>query len=323
VPATDPEAWSFRLRFDLGDASNLPLDGEEWLIDATQTRRMVLKPADGTESLRAARRVQLAGHGFETEEGAEREGNRWRDRLTLVFMSCGIGADFGDRAASGFASDHALRRASEAAGVPVLNDKHGLMTFPSPPPVPLTLRVGPVTATIAPSREQFVQTAESLIDSQVILSGRDRVAYDLFSASFSMITADARFIMLMMAVETLLDPRPRSAEAQDLVRSLISATEQSSLPKAEVDSLVGSLEWLLQDSISRTGRALAKRLGDRRYQDETPSKFFTECYDLRSKLTHGHLPRPDRDMVGARAANLQLFLSDLMWTVAAQADVVT
>ena len=36
------------------------------------------------------------------------------------------------------------------------------------------------------------------------LSGRDRVAYDLFSASFSMITADARFIMLMMAVETLL-----------------------------------------------------------------------------------------------------------------------
>ena len=45
-------------------------------------------------------------------------------------MSCGIGADFGDRAAFGLASEDALKSASETAGAPVLNDKHGLMTFP-------------------------------------------------------------------------------------------------------------------------------------------------------------------------------------------------
>ncbi len=254
-----------------GDTRTSRLDGEEWLIENPESRRLILKPADGAKTLREARRVQLCGHGYEDNAAAEREGRYWRHRLTLLFMSTGIGADFGDRAAFALAMRPALDRATADAGAPVMNDVHGLMTFPTSPS-PIMMRVGPVTVTVSPSRERFVETEWNLAESRVILPEASTVAYDLFSASFSAAIPDARFMLLMMALETLLTPPARSDEAQALVRSLIASTEASGLPEGEIKSIVGSLQWLLRESISRTGRALAKRLGDERYQDETPSK---------------------------------------------------
>jgi hypothetical protein len=44
----------------------------------------------------------------------------------------------------------------------------------------------------------------------------------------------------------------------------------------------------------------------------TPAAFFTRCYEMRSALTHGHLPRPDRGDVDVLAANLEIFVGDLL-----------
>src|SRR6266568_6474344 len=59
-------------------------------------------------------------------------------------------------------------------------------------------------------------------------------------------------------------------------------------------------------------RRLAKALGTTRYGGETPSQFFTDCYELRSRLVHGGRPRPARDEVARRAANLEVFVGDLL-----------
>ena len=74
VPAIEPVSWSFRLRFDLGDTSNLPFDEDEWLISDADAQRIILKPADGTDSLSTARRVQLVGHGYDAERPQPRKG---------------------------------------------------------------------------------------------------------------------------------------------------------------------------------------------------------------------------------------------------------
>lgn len=42
------------------------------------------------------------------------------------------------------------------------------------------------------------------------MTEREQLAYALYSASFSESSADARFVMLMMAAETLIKPQPRS-----------------------------------------------------------------------------------------------------------------
>jgi hypothetical protein len=50
-------------------------------------------------------------------------------------------------------------------------------------------------------------------DLEAPLSLLEQTAYELYSSSFSTASSDARFIVLMMAVETLINPRaatPRS-----------------------------------------------------------------------------------------------------------------
>jgi hypothetical protein len=118
--------------------------------------------------------------------------------------------------------------------------------------------------------------------------------------------------MLMMAVETLIEPARRSDAVRAHVEQLIALTKEADLPNAEKDSVVGSLNWLFDESISQAGRRLAARLGSRNYMGEPPAKFFTGCYDLRSRLVHGHYPRPVFGEVNARCAPLELFVSDLL-----------
>lgn len=144
------------------------------------------------------------------------------------------------------------------------------------------------------------------------MSGQEQLAYDLYAASFSESSPDAKFVTLMMAVETLINPSPRRDEARAHVNALIAATQKSGLRKPEIDSMLGSLRWLRNESITQAGKKLASQLGDRSYMEATAPKFFTKCYSLRSALLHGHEPRPSRDDVGAYAASLSHFVADLL-----------
>jgi len=143
---------------------------------------------------------------------------------------------------------------------------------------------------------------------------REQLAYDLHSASFSEENADARFLMLMMALETLIEQESRSEAAVAHLERLIADTRAGDLPPGEVASLAGSLEELAKrESVGSAGRRLARTLGDTEYlPGEPPPVFFTRCYELRSALVHGHYPRADRGEVGGRAAPLEGFVGDLL-----------
>ena len=77
--------------------------------------------------------------------------------------------------------------------------------------------------------------------------------------------------------------------------------------------MIGSLKWLESESISRTGRNLARsRLGSREYMDMKPENFFNLCYSLRSRLVHADDPLPSRDEIAKTVASLEVFVSDLL-----------
>ncbi|MGI8652524.1 MAG: hypothetical protein ACR2I7_06990 [Geodermatophilaceae bacterium] len=163
-----------------------------------------------------------------------------------------------------------------------------------------------------PSSEQTDQVFRAASDLGERLTPVERLAFDLFSGSFFQPSADARLLMLTMALETLIDPRPRSLATQVHVAELIAATRASLLTTAERDSLAGSLSWMRTESIGQAGRRLARTLEPRRYMDLSPSKFFTLCYEMRSALVHGHAPRPTMIEVDRLAANLTVFLGHLL-----------
>ena len=197
-----------------------------------------------------------------------------------------------------------------APGARALNDIHGLIVFECDPP-PVFLGVGPITARVSSPHERLVDAMANAIANGG-LSVERQVAYDLFAASFGQPSADARFALLMMALESLIHPAPRPESSRRHVQALLDATANSGLSKSEINSINGSLKWLLDESIGQAGRRLARTLEPRTYKDEAPTTFFTRCYEMRSRLMHGHHPLPTRDQIGERAAPLEVFVADLL-----------
>jgi len=305
--------WCFRVRADIRETSKLDYAETEWVIEergpSQQVKLTSRTPGSPDGPLSQARSVTLRGSGYGSEDEATAAGQLWRGRLMKAFAAVRIGADFGDRAPQGSFTPEGLER----FGTPdrrTRNDVHGLMVFECEP-APVFLGVGPITAMRSSPHERLVGAMANAINTGG-LSEECQVSYDLFAASFGQRSADARFALLMMALESLIDPLPRAKDSRRHVEGLIKTTESSGLAKTEIDSIKGSLSWLLDESIGQAGRRLARTLEPRRYKDEVPATFFSRCYDMRSRLMHGHYPLPTRAEIDARAAPLEVFVADIL-----------
>jgi hypothetical protein len=304
-------SWCFRVRVNLRDTSKLGCANNEWVI-ANGDQRIWLAAADGPEPklLADARVLALRGAGYANEAVARTAGELWQARLMFAFACLKIGADFGGRSPGGAVTDHGLAVLSIEHGGRVLNDLHGVMAFECDP-TPRFVRMGPVTATLSSPHDRLV-AAMKIAATVPGFDPAAREAYDLFSASFGVPSADARLALLMIAFEILLDLQPRAEPVRAHVEKLIADTRSSALPVADIASIAGALEWLRSESIRHGGRRLATALEPKRYGDMAPAKFFQHCYDLRSRLMHGAHPLPARAEIDLAAANMEVMLSDLL-----------
>jgi len=261
--------------------------------------------------LNEAATVALLGAPFDSEEDALAAAHRWLGLLQKAFSRVGIGADFGERAPQGFTlTSHGVRWMEETTGERILTDVHGISVFESEPSP--RFAGGSVQLTVGKNANELASVIRAAREQRLAMSSRERIAYDLYAASFFESSADAQFAVLMMAIETLIDPGPRPDGARAHVDQLIAQTQTSNLPASEIASIVGSLRYMRDESIGQAGRKLASRLGDRKYLELAPRKFFTDCYSLRSALFHGREPRPDVALVRDRIAPLREFVSDLL-----------
>jgi hypothetical protein len=198
-------------------------------------------------------------------------------------------------------------------GERILNDTHGLMLFETQPMPRFALVNIPRVIRGIP-QHRFEAVFSFAMSQECAISDRERVSFDLFNSSFFQQSADSRFILLIVAVESLLEPQPRSDDATQHVEHLIALTQASNLLHPnEKDSMIGSLQWLRKESIGQAGRRFAhERLGMRRYMELDAAKFFSYVYDLRSRLVHGATPYPTRDEISSVVASLEVFVSDLL-----------
>ena len=200
-------------------------------------------------------------------------------------------------------------RADRADRAALHLDEHGTMIYECDPP-PTFIAIsgqGLVVGKPGPALTDFLKNTD---DGAV--TARQETAFELYSASFFVSNADARFTLLMMAIETLIDQEQRSEEARDHIRGLIERTRDSALPAAEVQSLTSSLEWLFLESIGQAGRGLVQSLTSKKYKGIPAVRFFTDCYEIRSALVHGKTPRPLREDVDSMAASLEILVGDLI-----------
>lgn len=305
-------SFSFRIRFDRSPTDTVQTEANEIALphDEAPSPLRLHNPEPGGSILQATQ-LALTGDGYPSHEAALASGQKYQSALMIALARHRIGADFGLRAPKGFVTDHGLTLLQQQLGQRVLNNVHGLMAFETEPrPRFALMNASPLRGVNQKAFEAVFSTAAS---ARPQLTERESVAFSLFNASFFRQSADSRFLLLMMAIEALLDLCSRSDAARSHVDSLIQQTKNSELPQEDKASMIGSLRWLASESISQAGRHLSQaRLGERTYKEMPAAKFFTYCYGLRSALVHGSIPYPTFDQVSSAVGQLECFVSDLL-----------
>lgn len=196
----------------------------------------------------------------------------------------------------------------------IRNNTHGLVAYPSTErPVFVEVENFDKSLILLVPLERFEEAFAAAIARNHKLTDQERVAFSLFNASFFQSTADARFLLLVMAVEVLIDPLNESPAVLQQIERAIALIDASSINVDEKTALIERLGHLRRESIGKAGRRFVKdRLGARIYENKPAHKFFTEIYKLRSRLVHGLKPFPTFQEVNAMAAPTQGFVSDLL-----------
>jgi len=244
--------YCVRVRVRLGDRVSIASDEREIAVGVESGQDVVLQSSPASIPLCDARHVALLARPYTSETDATEAARRWRDVLARAFARLNIGADFGGRAATGAATAAGLAALEAQHGTRVLNDIHGSMVFECDP-WPKFVRTQ-ATGRVGKPPDRLQAVLRTAAQRNLGMTERELLAYDLFSASFSGESADARFVLLMMALETLIDPAPGTAPVVAYVESLIAMTMKIGLPVESVESILGSLRSLRSESI---GQAVA------------------------------------------------------------------
>lgn len=307
-------SYAFRIRFIRSPRSTINIEAHSVPIEVPEsTRNLTLAARARDEDIMDAGEWVLKSEGWPTEQDALEAGAQFQNALMVTLACLRVGADFGKRAPKGLVTNAGLKMMEDHSGRRVLNDEHGLMAYDSEPP-PRFAKVGAGSVITGTHKEKFVATFTEALRNPPSLSDREKLSLELFFASFFQESEDTRFLLLVMAVEALVEPRDRPDETIDHVDRLIELTcNNESLSESESDSIVGALRWLRKQSIRQASRGLiCSRLGLRLYKDQSASSYFLECYNVRSRMVHGEPPLPTRQEVGSLAATLEVLVSDLL-----------
>lgn len=310
VHDTGSVTYSFRwpLAFPVGP--RLPFRTSEWLLLAGDAWQIRLVPEGSSETLYASKRPVLVGHGFPSAELAEAGAKQARTALERIFAAFGIGAYFDGRARGSLNFSQAfVHQTLEDTGQVIAPDNAGLTVY-------LT---DPATVFFGFSAEVRVDVPAELLNAALASpaawtdkSDEELVAYSIYTAAAAAGSEEARFLMLVMAVEVLAEVRPRPGAVRAHVDAMVQMTKEAAMTDDERTPLVSALNNLRDESVgSACRRYLNERLGQRTYRDMSPGAFFGRCYGIRSGLTHGG-KRSEPGDLGEWLNPLQELVGDLL-----------
>jgi hypothetical protein len=310
------DMFCFRILFRRSPRERLAVDDSSIEIAKDSEGNLIkLSALESEKSVKESEELVLSGCGYRTEEDAELAGRVFRRGLALALARNLIGADFGSRGPSSAITPMGLQHFASQFGLagPVAQDRYGMSVHEKLPNLHF-IKMGDVSPIVTKPLGKLVEELLGFVAVQSELSTAEEVAFEFFSASFFQASADARFLLLMTAIETLIEPRKRSTQARAHVDSLIAITSgNEDLRDEERLSIEGSLRFLKRESFRQAGKRTAtERLGDREYEGKTAPEYFSDCYDVRSKLVHGIDPIPTWEEVNQMNGSLQQFVSDLL-----------
>ncbi|MCW5198742.1 hypothetical protein VU06_03220 [Desulfobulbus sp. F3] len=307
-------SYSFRMSFpkSLSSASST-LQTKEWKMElplhGSPHSVTFSSPAKEEASIYDTDKLIVSGSGYESYEAAEINGQRIKNALMATCARHRMGLDFSEKNITmtesfitSLEKQRGRKHIEQVDGHVIIFNSEDKSLFCS-----TQCRVR-----VATEPDIFLGTFITSLKSSPSFSERERLAYRLFNTALFQPDILATFLFLVITIEALSDYAPRSEAAIAHVDMLIESTKNShSLTKEDSDSMVGALRWLKQESIKQAGKRLVtERLGNRRYAGMIATKYFSECYDLRSRLAHsGTL---DNEKFNKLAPHLSFLVSDLL-----------
>ena len=304
---------TIRIRFRI-PANKLNVEEAEIIAGTSSNGNQIkLKSADLESPIKDSDWLILVSDGWKAQEDATQNSVPLLDSLCRSLSFHNLGADFGRRMPGGGFFRVFLDQLEKKTGRKILNDDRGIMIYATEQK-PMVARAGEASAYISINKEQWTSTFQKAIKLYETFSARESMAFDLFTMAHRVQqSADARFVLLFAAFETLLEPSERPIPIQRHVDKLIEATKNAEIPKDEKDSLVGTLKWMRKYSIRASGRQFVqKHLGDLQFGGISAEELFLKCYDLRNRLLRGQQPFADWKEVSSIVASLEQMVSKLL-----------
>ena len=252
-------------------------------------------------------RYALIISGFNSEDDANLYFSKAWSGLNWVLLNCGIAPIFKIDIKNAKVSSDPRQTGINIAksfNLPTQEKVHGI--FDAADTIVFdgrknykTISGGKVNLVYGASSERFMKFLIDGVESSNALNAFEndkiRVAFDMYAAFYSESSGNAKFLSLIMALESLAKQKPKPESIVNLIvqfQELLTEKENSYLPESEerfaLSALKREIDFRKGDSIRSQVRALVSETlcenGDEDY-DEV-SRRAVKIYDARSELVH-------------------------------------
>jgi hypothetical protein len=233
-----------------------------------------------------------------------------RDALYLLCVEFDIGILLTPDFKTSFISESVITEMKES-GNNVVHDFFGVNQLPSGT---LIAGIFDVKVSLASGINYFEELLNKYVSLKYKKSDALIRALEIYNSSFyiSGKNQSARFILLMSAIETLIEQPKVSKRLQRSLVSYVKRVKRLKIIDEERESVVGSLNQLKEISINRGGKYLVRHLlnDEKLYNGFIPVTFFNKAYILRSKFVHNGITKTkDLDI---RTIQMQVFVKDIL-----------
>lgn len=307
-------SFSYRIQIKLTKTKGFNCDETIYKLENIEGYRPIqIKSAREGEKIQDAEDLVFFSEGFNSFEDAEKEGGKVLNTIIRSFLKLKKGIDFGARGTSFQITKEGLKYFEEVLGVKrMLPGGLGLKVYASSPqPKFVTPKTElKISSPIAHFENAFTQAISNYRE----LNSTELLSTQLFNSSFFEEIPESRFLLLVMAIEILIQCKPRSIEVKNHIERMIELTNTNNeINDSDKKSIKGSLSWLKNQSIGQAGRELSRKLlGETKYYGMSAARFFTHCYDIRCTLVHGNSTLQSKEVIGLLSLELEKFVSDLL-----------
>jgi hypothetical protein len=304
--------FNFRLRFHLPSGSRIESHSEKlFILEETDGKRLYLCSGVIGTPIKEHSHAALIGGRYSSGDEAREAAERAKKALLTWAVQQRLGIDLGDGHQRSILTNAGREMLEREFKKPIRNDIHGIDVYEHQENLMFVLMH--FDAILGKSPETFIEQIATSFRNPLVLTEKQILAAELYCASFFDVSFRSRLITLVTAIEALLEPAPRSPDVQMIVSTMETMVRQTDIDQSIKEAMIGSLQWLRQDSIGQAGRDLCMHfLGSTQYFGMVASRFFSYCYELRSQILHFGKPIEDAVDLLAVSNTCQAFVADLL-----------